>query len=40
VSESLGGGEFNGETAWDGYFNHPDVMIAFASGDGAYASGI
>lgn len=40
VSDSWGSGEFNGETGWDGYFNHPGVIETFGSGDGAYAAGV
>jgi subtilase family serine protease len=35
ISNSWGGGEYSGEDADDStYFNHPGVMITFASGDG------
>jgi hypothetical protein len=40
VSDSWGTGEFNGETGFDGYFDHPGVAITFSSGDGAYAGGV
>ena len=40
VSDSWGAGEFNGETGWDGDFDHPGVAITFSSGDGAYAGGV
>jgi hypothetical protein len=40
VSDSWGTGEFNGETGWDGYLDHPGVAITFSSGDGAYAGGV
>ncbi len=40
VSNSWGTGEFNGETGYDGYFDHPGVAITFSSGDGAYQGGV
>ena len=32
-------GDYPGESAADAYFNHPGVVIAFASGDNGYAAG-
>ena len=40
VSNSWGTGEFNGETGWDGDWDHPGVAITFSSGDGAYQGGV
>ena len=40
VSNSWGTGEFNGETGWDGDWNHPGVAITFSSGDAAYGGGV
>jgi hypothetical protein len=40
VSNSWGTGEFNGETGYDGYFDHPGVPITFSSGDAAYQGGV
>jgi subtilase family serine protease len=37
VSNSYGtSGEFNGETAYDGYYNHPGVAVTASSGDSGY----
>ena len=37
VSNSYGGGEFNGEqTAGDAFYNHPGVAITASSGDGGF----
>jgi len=36
ISNSWGGPEFSGETADDGYFNHPGIAITFGSGDSGY----
>ena len=38
ISTSWGGGEFNGETGYDYYFNNPGYMITVAAGDGAYVA--
>lgn len=35
VSMSWGGGEFSGQTAFDTYFNKPNVVFLAAAGDGA-----
>jgi hypothetical protein len=40
VSNSWGTGEFDGETGYDGYWNHPGVAVTFSSGDGAYQGGV
>jgi hypothetical protein len=40
VSNSWGSGEFDGETGWDGDFDHTGVAITFSSGDGAYRAGV
>jgi hypothetical protein len=40
VSNSWGTGEFNGETDFDGDFDHPGVATTFSSGDGAYQGGV
>jgi subtilase family serine protease len=40
VSNSWGTGEFDGETNYDTYFDHPGVAITFSSGDGAYQGGV
>jgi hypothetical protein len=40
VSNSWGTGEFDGETGWDGDFDHPGVAITFSSGDAAYQGGV
>jgi subtilase family serine protease len=40
VSDSWGNAEYNGETGWDGDFNHSGVPITFSSGDGAYQGGV
>jgi len=37
ISNSYGGGEFSGETSYDGeYYNHPGILITASSGDGSY----
>jgi subtilase family serine protease len=36
ISNSWGGTEFGGETAYDIYFNHPGIAITFSSGDAGY----
>jgi subtilase family serine protease len=33
ISNSWGGDEFSGETAYDSYFNHPGIAITVSSGD-------
>lgn len=38
VSNSYGGGEWNGETGYDSFFNHPGVAITASSGDGGYGT--
>jgi subtilase family serine protease len=40
ISNSWGNGEFNGETGYDSYWDHPGVDITFSSGDGAYQGGV
>jgi hypothetical protein len=40
ISNSWDGGEYNTEAADEVHFNHPGVMITFASGDNGYNSGI
>jgi subtilase family serine protease len=40
VSDSWGTGEFDGETSYDSYLDHPGVAITFSSGDGAYQGGV
>ena len=40
VSDSWGSDEYDGETGWDGDFNHPGVPITFSSGDGSYQAGV
>ncbi|HEX4490903.1 MAG TPA: peptidase S8 [Acidimicrobiia bacterium] len=40
VSNSWGTGEFDGETGWDGDWDHPGVAITFSSGDAAYGGGV
>jgi hypothetical protein len=39
VSNSWSGQDFPGESAYDSYFNHPGVVMAFASGDYGYGAG-
>jgi hypothetical protein len=40
ISNSWGGGDFPGESAFDAtYFNHPGVVMAFASGDYGFGPG-
>jgi Ricin-type beta-trefoil lectin domain/Putative Ig domain len=39
VSNSWSNIDYPGESAYDGYFNHPGVAITFASGDFGYAAG-
>jgi subtilase family serine protease len=36
VSNSYGGSEFSGETAYDNHFNKPGVVFTVSSGDGGY----
>lgn len=36
VSNSYGGGDASGETAYDSYYNHPGVAITVSSGDSGY----
>jgi subtilase family serine protease len=36
ISNSYGGSEFSGETAYETHFNHPGVPITVSSGDGGY----
>jgi len=36
VSNSYGGAEFSGETAYDTYYDHPGVVITASAGDGGY----
>jgi hypothetical protein len=36
VSNSYGAGEFNSETAYDGYYNHPGVAVTVAAGDSGF----
>lgn len=36
ISNSYGGSEFSGETAFDSHFNKPGVSFVFSSGDGGY----
>jgi subtilase family serine protease len=36
ISNSYGGGEFNGETSEESHYNHPGVMITASSGDSGY----
>jgi subtilase family serine protease len=36
ISNSYGGSEFNGETSYDSYYNHPGVAITVSSGDSGY----
>jgi len=36
ISNSYGGSEFNGETAYDTYYNHPGVAVTVSSGDSGY----
>ncbi|HEX3426043.1 MAG TPA: fibronectin type III domain-containing protein [Acidimicrobiales bacterium] len=38
VSNSYGGAEFSGETAYDQYYNHPGVAIVASSGDNGYGA--
>lgn len=38
ISNSWAGGEFAGQDSYDHYFNHPGVVIAFASGDFGYST--
>jgi hypothetical protein len=38
VSNSWGGGEFTGQDAYDGAFNHPGDAIVFAAGDFGYGT--
>jgi subtilase family serine protease len=38
ISNSYGGSEFNGETSWDSYYNHPGVAITVSSGDAGYGA--
>jgi subtilase family serine protease len=40
ISDSWGQGEYNGETGYDGDFDHPGYAITFSSGDGAYQGGV
>jgi subtilase family serine protease len=40
VTDSWGGGEYDGETGNDGNFDIPGVPITFSSGDGAYQGGV
>ena len=40
VSNSWGTGEFEGESGWDGDWDHPGVAITFSSGDAAYQGGV
>jgi Ricin-type beta-trefoil lectin domain/Subtilase family len=39
VSNSWDGGEFTGQDVYDHYFNHPGVVVDFASGDYDYGPG-
>jgi len=36
ISNSYGGGEFNGETSYESHYNHPGTAITVSSGDGGY----
>lgn len=36
ISNSYGGGEWNGEATYEGYYNHPGVAVTVSSGDGSY----
>ncbi|MGO9080389.1 MAG: hypothetical protein ACLQDY_15325, partial [Streptosporangiaceae bacterium] len=36
VSNSYGGGEFSGETAYDSYYQHPGVAVTASAGDSGY----
>jgi len=36
ISNSWGGSEYSGETAYDSYFHHPGVAFVFSSGDNGY----
>ncbi|HAO64513.1 TPA: peptidase S8 [Candidatus Taylorbacteria bacterium] len=38
VSNSYGGSEFSGETAYDAHFNHPGVAVVVSSGDSGYGT--
>jgi hypothetical protein len=38
VSNSYGGGEWSGESGFDGFYNHPGVAITASSGDGGYGA--
>jgi subtilase family serine protease len=38
VSNSYGGGEFSGQTSYDGHFNKPGVVFTFSSGDSGYGT--
>ena len=36
ISNSYGAGEFNGETSYDSYYNHPGIAITASTGDDGY----
>lgn len=36
ISNSYGGAEFNGETSYEGHYNHPGSAITVSSGDAGY----
>ncbi len=38
ISNSWGGNEFSGETAYDSHLNKPGIAITFSSGDGGYGT--
>lgn len=38
VSNSYGAGEWNGESFYDSYYNHPGVAVTVSSGDGGYGT--
>lgn len=38
ISNSYGGKEWNGETSFDSYYNHPGVAVTASSGDSGYGT--
>jgi subtilase family serine protease len=38
ISNSYGAGEWNGETAYESYYNHPGSMVVASSGDAGYGA--
>lgn len=36
ISNSYGGGEWSGETAYESFFNHPGIAVTASSGDNGY----